>query len=247
MLSVVTGFIDELREAGVPVSMVEAIDALKAVEAIDIGQRTALRETLRATLVKNLRHERAFDTAFDVYFSTVPLPADDEEQTSPDPADGGEGPGGQGGSGGGEFDESALFEALRDALAGMDEETLRRMVREAVDRLAGMEPGRPVGGPTTCTERSAVSTWPGSRPSCSKLSPVTKSCRNSIGASSVRKWRRDGASSHRRAGRDPSQAGGRSGTGGGGQDPPSSPHRGYRPDACHQQPTSLKWRQRSDP
>ena len=146
MLSVVTGFIDELREAGVPVSMVEAIDALKAVEAIDIGQRTALRETLRATLVKNLRHERAFDTAFDVYFSTVPFPTDDEEQTSPDPADGGEGPGGQGGSGGGEFDESALFEALRDALAGMDEETLRRMVREAVDRLAGMEPGRPVGG-----------------------------------------------------------------------------------------------------
>jgi uncharacterized protein len=146
MLSVVTGFIDELREAGVPVSMVEAIDALKAVEAIDIGQRTALRETLRATLVKNLRHERAFDTAFDVYFSTVPLPADDEEQSSPDPADGGEGPSGQGGSGGGEFDESALFEALRDALAGMDEETLRRMVREAVDRLAGMEPGRPVGG-----------------------------------------------------------------------------------------------------
>jgi uncharacterized protein len=146
MLSVVTGFIDELREAGVPVSMVEAIDALKAVEAIDIGQRTALRETLRATLVKNLRHERAFDTAFDVYFSTVPLPADDEEQSSPDPADGGEGPSGQGGSGGGELDESALFEALRDALAGMDEETLRRMVREAVDRLAGMEPGRPVGG-----------------------------------------------------------------------------------------------------
>jgi uncharacterized protein len=146
MLSVVTGFIDELREAGVPVSMVEAIDALKAVEAIDIGQRTALRETLRATLVKNLRHERAFDTAFDVYFSTVPLPADDEEYPPPDAVDGGEGPGGQGGSGGGELDESALFEALRDALAGMDEETLRRMVREAVDRLAGMEPGRPVGG-----------------------------------------------------------------------------------------------------
>ncbi len=146
MLSVITGFIDELREAGVPVSMVETIDALKAVEAIDIGRRSALRETLRATLVKNLRHERAFDTAFDVYFSTVPLPIDDEEPSPTEQLDGGEGAGGQGGSGSGEFDESALFDALRDALAGMDEETLRRMVREAVDRLAGMEPGRPVGG-----------------------------------------------------------------------------------------------------
>ena len=65
MLSVITGFIDELRASGVPVSMVEAIDAMKAVESIDISERVALRETLRATLVKNLRHERAFDTAFD--------------------------------------------------------------------------------------------------------------------------------------------------------------------------------------
>ena len=35
--------------------MVEAIDAMKAVEAIDIGSRVALRETLRATLVPRIR------------------------------------------------------------------------------------------------------------------------------------------------------------------------------------------------
>ena len=74
MLGVITGFIDELRAAGVPVSMVEAIDGMRAVGAIDIGERVALRETLRATLIKNQRHERAFDTAFDVYFSTIPQP-----------------------------------------------------------------------------------------------------------------------------------------------------------------------------
>jgi uncharacterized protein len=146
MLPVITGFIDELREAGVPVSMVEAIDAMKAVEAIDIGRRAALRETLRATLVKNLRHERAFDTAFDIYFSTVPQPLGDESgeaQTAP-PGDvsGAEG----GGAGEGGFDEEALFNSLLGALAGMDEEALRRAVREAVEHLAGMEPGRPVGG-----------------------------------------------------------------------------------------------------
>jgi uncharacterized protein len=145
MLAVITGFIDELRAAGVPVSMVESIDAMKAVEAIDIGRRAALRETLRATLVKNLRHERAFDTAFDIYFSTVPVRSDNEE--GPAGGDLGEVSGQQRGAGGlGEFDEEALFNALLNALAGMDEEALRRGVREAVDKLAGMEPGRPVGG-----------------------------------------------------------------------------------------------------
>ncbi|MCI0542883.1 MAG: hypothetical protein L0Z49_00380, partial [Actinobacteria bacterium] len=68
----VTGFIDELRHSGVPVSMVETLDAMRALETIGLTDREELRETLRATLVKNLRHERAFDTAFDVYFSTLP-------------------------------------------------------------------------------------------------------------------------------------------------------------------------------
>jgi uncharacterized protein with von Willebrand factor type A (vWA) domain len=147
MLPVITGFIDELREAGVPVSMVEAIDAMKAVETIDLGERVALRETLRATLVKNLRHERAFDTAFDIYFSTVPTPTDEGEDVSPSDTGASDEPGGGPGSGGsGDLDEEALFNALLEALAGMDHEALRRSVREAVDRLAGMEPGRPVGG-----------------------------------------------------------------------------------------------------
>jgi uncharacterized protein len=146
MLPVITGFIDELRDAGVPVSMVEAIDALRAVEAIDIGSRVALRETLRATLVKNLRHERAFDTAFDIYFATVPSPTETEEVADID----GPGPSmsenGQGGEGVSGLDEEGLFQALLNALAGMDADALRRGVRNAVDQLAGMEPGRPVGG-----------------------------------------------------------------------------------------------------
>jgi uncharacterized protein len=147
MLPVITGFIDELREAGVPVSMVESIDAMKAVEAIDIGRRVALRETLRATLIKNLRHERAFDTAFDIYFSTIPMPSDGNDENGPTGGDPGEAAGGQGGGAGdGEFDHEALFNALLEALSGMDAEALRKGVRDAVDHLAGMEPGRPVGG-----------------------------------------------------------------------------------------------------
>ncbi|HEX6221040.1 MAG TPA: VWA domain-containing protein [Acidimicrobiia bacterium] len=146
MLPVITGFIDELRDAGVPVSMVEAIDAMRAVEAIDMSSRVALRETLRATLVKNLRHERAFDTAFDIYFATVPTPTEQDEPSEsdgPGPSMTGEG---QGGPGDADFDQEGLFEALLNALSGMDPEALRQGVRNAVDQLAGMEPGRPVGG-----------------------------------------------------------------------------------------------------
>ncbi len=147
MLAVITGFIDELREAGVPVSMVEAIDAMKAVEAIDLSRRVALRETLRATLVKNLRHERAFDTAFDIYFSNVPVPSDEDVDASQLPEGPGEhGSGKSGSSGAGDLDEHDIFSALLEALSGMDTEALRRGVRDAVDQLAGMEPGRPVGG-----------------------------------------------------------------------------------------------------
>ena len=146
MLPVITGFIDELRDSGVPVSMVEAIDAMRAVEAIDIGSRVALRETLRATLVKNMRHERAFDTAFDIYFATVPVPREGTD-LGPETSSQAQTPEGQGqGPGSGGMDEQSLFEALLNALAGMDNEALRHGVRDAVDQLAGMEPGRPVGG-----------------------------------------------------------------------------------------------------
>jgi hypothetical protein len=146
VLGIITGFIDELRAAGVPVSMVEAIDGMRAVEVVDIGDRVALRETLRATLIKNQRHEGAFDTAFDVYFSTVPQASpvheDHTDGEMPDPrrSDPGaniEPP---------PFDLDQLLDSLLQALAGLDEAGIRRGARTAVDQLAGMEPGRPVGG-----------------------------------------------------------------------------------------------------
>ncbi len=141
MLGVITGFIDELRQAGVPVSMVETIDAMQAVEQIPLDDRVALRETLRATMVKNVRHQRAFDTAFDVYFSLVPAaPAADEtgEESGP--------PATQSAGGGSEFDPDLFTNLLLQALAGLDSEALRTAARQAVSHLAGMEPGRPVGG-----------------------------------------------------------------------------------------------------
>jgi hypothetical protein len=144
MVGIITGFIDELRAAGVPVSMVEAIDGMRAVEVVDIGDRVALRETLRATLIKNLRHEKAFDTAFDTYFATVPnveREAGEEPGSSQLPGADRDGSDEQT-----PFDLEQLLDALLEALAGMDEAAIRRGARTAVDQLAGMEPGRPVGG-----------------------------------------------------------------------------------------------------
>ena len=144
MVGIITGFIDELRAAGVPVSMVEAIDGMRAVEVVDIGDRVALRETLRATLIKNLRHEKAFDTAFDTYFATVPKverEASEEPGSSQLPGADRDGSDEQT-----PFDLEQLLDSLLEALAGMDEAGIRRGARTAVDQLAGMEPGRPVGG-----------------------------------------------------------------------------------------------------
>lgn len=144
MIGTITGFIDELRDVGVPVSMVEAIDAMQAVEAVDLADRVGMRETLRATLIKNLRHERAFDTAFDVYFATVPALAFDPEavgdaaQPASQPSSGDDEPG--------EFDLDGLLESLLRAMESFDHDALRSGARSAVDQLAGMEPGRPVGG-----------------------------------------------------------------------------------------------------
>jgi hypothetical protein len=143
MIVGLTDFVAELRAVGIPVSMVEAIDAAAALQHVDLGEREAVRSALAATLVKSHRHADAFDIAFDVYFGMRAAPTDTEqgEPTSPPP-----GAGGTGGGGGGDEDAAALSEAIIDALWRGDTEALHRLIRRAVERFAGIEPGRPVGG-----------------------------------------------------------------------------------------------------
>ncbi len=69
MLDLLNGFIDELREAGLPVSLTENLDAMEAVQHIPLEDREAFKYALAATLVKNNAHWRAFETVFEVYFS----------------------------------------------------------------------------------------------------------------------------------------------------------------------------------
>jgi len=138
MIESLSDFVAELREVGIPVSMVEAIDAAGAIEHTDLTDPQNLRATLGATLVKNARHYPAFDAAFDVFFGLKgPL-----HQTQAEPGSQISGSGGTGGGGGG----GELSEAMLEAMLGGDRETLRRLVAAAVDMYAGMQPGRPVGG-----------------------------------------------------------------------------------------------------
>lgn len=140
MVDLLTDFIRELRAAGIPVSMVESIDAMEAVKHIDLGDRSALKAALGATLVKNARHYQAFDLAFEVFFAHHrPLASD-----QPGPASSADGSGSRGGPGAGEVDE--LMESIYRALMGGDLGTLQAVARRAVEELSGIEPGRPVGG-----------------------------------------------------------------------------------------------------
>ena len=155
MLNLLGDFIGELRAAGIPVSMSEHVDAARAVGVINLGDRSLLRATLAATLVKDGDHLPVFNTAFDVYFSirswesAEALLGDlDVEKGESDGAAGASGPGqsrGQGGAGS-SMSAQELSELLFRALLDGDVNAMRLGANEAVSRYAGMEPGRPVGG-----------------------------------------------------------------------------------------------------
>ncbi len=153
MLELFSGFIQELREAGLPVSLTENLDAMEAVKHIPLEDREAFKYALGSTLVKNNAHWRAFETVFEVYFS---LRGPEHELDADELADLDElleslelprMEGMQGMGGGAEaLSPEQLAEMLYQALVRGDEAMLRALARQAVTRYAGMEPGRPVGG-----------------------------------------------------------------------------------------------------
>jgi len=157
MLDLLTGFIVELRAAGLPVSLTENLDAMEAVTHIPIEDRDAFKYALAATLVKSHAHWRAFETVFEVYFSlrgqgvvdedALLLPPTEDEDSELNSRPGLIGKMGVGGAGGSEgLSPEELAEMLFRALQKGDEAVLRALAKAAVTRYAGMEPGRPVGG-----------------------------------------------------------------------------------------------------
>src|SRR5437763_14963807 len=88
MLDLLSGFIQELRGAGLPVSLTENLDAMEAIKHIPLEDREAFKYALGATLVKNNAHWKAFETIFEVYFSLrgaeyrIDESEDEDEQTA---------------------------------------------------------------------------------------------------------------------------------------------------------------------
>ena len=152
MLDVLTGFVAELRQAGLPVSVTEEADAAEAIGHLPLEDRQAIKFALGATLVKSANHWRAFDTAFEIYFSLrgPQYSVSRDDLVSGDDAAGlsGEGrsqaPTGAGGAEAVTPEEIAamLYKALRNGDLAM----LAAVARLAVARYSAMEPGRPVGG-----------------------------------------------------------------------------------------------------
>jgi uncharacterized protein with von Willebrand factor type A (vWA) domain len=155
MLDLLNGFVVELRSAGLPVSLTENLDAMEAVQHIPVDDRDAFKYALGATLVKNNAHWRAFETVFEVYFSLrgpeYRLAEGDESELDEmwremqDVTRQGEGRGAAGGAMDALTPEE-IAHLLLQALLNGDQAMLRAMARQAVQRFAGMEPGRPVGG-----------------------------------------------------------------------------------------------------
>ena len=161
MLDLLSGFVTELRRAGLPVSLTEHLDAAEAVHHIPLEDREALKYALAATLVKSSSHWRAFETAFEVFFAVRTgghglageLDADGNE-IGEDGEGAGAGEGGtrgrgrspHGAGGGDGMTPEELAEMLFKSLLSADNALMNAVARGAVDRYAGMEPGRPVGG-----------------------------------------------------------------------------------------------------
>jgi uncharacterized protein len=68
MREVLTEFLQEVRAAGVPSSLAESIDALRAAAAVGV-ERESLREALAGAVVKDEADREAFDEMFERFFT----------------------------------------------------------------------------------------------------------------------------------------------------------------------------------
>ncbi len=72
MDAVINDFVQVLRRHQLRVSPAESLDALNALKQVGLGEREVVRDTLRATMIKNQEDLDTFDRLFDLYFSIRP-------------------------------------------------------------------------------------------------------------------------------------------------------------------------------
>jgi uncharacterized protein with von Willebrand factor type A (vWA) domain len=137
-------FTAALRTAGLPVSSAETVDAARASGTVGLLDRELLRAAFAATMCKRPAHRPTFDMLFDLYF---PARVGDGASAGPGGADGEDGAEETAGVPPTPLDPAELAalrkamraELLRRLLEG-DDESLRRLAREAVSAL-GSAPG----------------------------------------------------------------------------------------------------------
>jgi len=129
MIGRLAEFSRELRAVGIPVSMVEVIDAAEAAQHADLTSPDGLRAALGATMIKSARHREAFDRAFDVFFvlGGGPRSMSDDE-------------------GGGDGDGTDLIRGIAEALTHEDRQRLLELIRQAVERFGRSGTGASGGG-----------------------------------------------------------------------------------------------------
>jgi uncharacterized protein with von Willebrand factor type A (vWA) domain len=135
------GFVRAVREAGIPVGISQAVDAAEILTVVELLDRQQLRHGLAAVLLQRAAQRPAYDVLFDLWWPLAERP--------PAPEDDGDDPTAETGEGvdatldlpdsGEDIAELLRAELLRLLLDG-DEEALRRLAREAVDRLGRGQP-----------------------------------------------------------------------------------------------------------
>jgi uncharacterized protein len=117
VIDILSGFVEELRAAGVAVGITEHVDAMRAVDAVSPSERAIVRRALGSTLAKSRAEWVTFETVFDAYFAVEP--------NGPDADD-------------------AFGRRVERVVAQGDGTLLRAVAREAVRRHAAL--GSPPGG-----------------------------------------------------------------------------------------------------
>ena len=137
-------FVHRLRDAGIPVSMVETLDAAECLARIDLANRAELKASLAATLVKRAEHQAAFDSLFDIYFALHREQLEPVVTTSLDRAVGGGEAGEvqQADEGIEEAPSTDLLKALLAALRSDDQAAMRALAALAVDQFGGINAAR---------------------------------------------------------------------------------------------------------
>lgn len=120
VIDILSGFVEELRAAGVAVGITEHVDAMRAVDAVSLSERAIVRRALGSTLAKSRAEWVTFETVFDAYFSV------ESQDDDGDDAD------------------DAFERRVERVVALGDGAVLRAVAREAVRRHAAL--GTPPGG-----------------------------------------------------------------------------------------------------